>query len=274
VLTTQQFDRRYKEERQARPGDEVVIVRPASAEIGRFSDRLALIAEGGHVDSCDEASGGLPTGWVAFRFRLRGDLAAQEIPSELWGRIRIGEARIRLVDGLRLKRAWMAGGGPTLEVIDGTADKVIVDCREYELSDTRLFPEHCPILNLVGTHEVWLPDRPRERIRFRVIEPRIARFRSSIVEAGWQRIADGWPVLHCPVDSETVSVRGPVVEGEWLPRERKTLPIETLAISLAVLVRGAKTAGLMIAREQLLEEAARHPNVLIRQLARAVQHTG
>jgi hypothetical protein len=268
------LDGKYQEARQARPGDEVVFVRSATGDIGRFATLLGRVAVNKTVDWSDQASGGLPAGWVALRLRLREDLAEHDIPAELRKRIRVGGARVRLFGGLRIRRAWMAGAGPTLEVVGGTTDVAILDGDEWELSGGRLYPESCPQLNQVGTHEVWLPDWHRDPIRFRVMEPPLARFRSPVVGAGWRRVAEGWPELFCPVDDTTPAVRGPVVQGEWPPEVGEALPAETLAIPLALMARGIRTAGLLADRRRLREAAGRHRNLLIRQLAKAVPPVG
>jgi hypothetical protein len=181
------LDGMYQEARQARPGDEVVFVRSATGDIGRFATLLGCVAVKKTVDWSDQASGGLPAGWVALRLRLREDLVEYEIPAELRNRIRVGGSRVRLFGGLRIRRAWMAGAGPALEVVGGAAGSVVVDGEEYDLSVRRLYPERCPKLNHAGMHEVWLPDWYRVAIRFRVIEPPLARFRSPLVGAGWRR---------------------------------------------------------------------------------------
>jgi hypothetical protein len=274
VAVRSQLDRRYQEVRQARPGDKVVFVRCVAGDDARFATSLRGLAEKERVDRSAHSDCGLPAGWVAFRLRLRDGLMERDVPAELIGRIRIGGARVRLVGGLRVRRDWMADAGPTLDVVGGVADAVIVDGRECELSGGRLYPHGCVELNQTGTHEVWLPGRNRDRLRFRVVDPPLARFHSPVVAAGWQWDADRWPTLMRSVENDRPAVRGPVVEGEWPAVGARTPPAEELVLPLALLARGVRTAKLMTERQRLRESGARHPNLLIRQLARAVPPVG
>jgi len=264
------LDGRYQEARFARPGDEVVLVNWAVRDGVRFATSLGKIAVNQRVDRSEYPSGVSHPGWVAFRLRLRDELTEHDIPADLRELIRIDGARLRLRGGLRIRHSWMVGAGPMLEVVGEVVDAVIVDGSEYELADGRLYPDRCPELNRVGTHEVWLAGRHRDRLRFRVVEPPMARFRSLVVAAGWQRDAEGWPTLTRPIDDAAAAVRGPVVEGEWPPVKAETPSAEEIALPLVLLARGVWTVELMMDRERLRKAGIRHPNLLIRQLARAV----
>jgi hypothetical protein len=275
VVTIQSLlDGRYQEARQARPGDKIVLLWWVTGDSPQFTASLQRVAVSERVDRSAHPSGGLPSGWVAFRLRLRDGLTDRDVPPDLRGRIRIDGTRVRLIGGLRVRRAWMKGAGPALEVVGGADDAVIVDGRECRLSCGRLYPDSCPELNQANTHEVWLPGRHRDRLRFRVVDPPMARFCSPVVEAGWRRVADGWPTMTCPVDAAAATVRGPVVEGKWPPMRAGTLSAEGLALPLILLARGVRTARLMMDRPQLLEAGISHPNLLIRQLAKAVPPVG
>src|SRR5262249_37017421 len=128
----------------------------------------------------------------------------------------------------------------------------------------------------VGDHEAWLPGRHRDRVRFRVAQPRVATFTSPAVDAGWMwKGATEWPRRWEPSsDSTQGRVRGPVIEGSWPPAELPdavSVPAEHLAVQLAVALRNPAAAGCPSALRDLIVASENHHNLIVRQLARAVR---
>jgi hypothetical protein len=129
------------------------------------------------------------------------------------------------------------------------------------------------VLGEIGVHEAWLPTKHLDRIQFRVAKPRLQQFSSSVVDGGWARQKNpAWP---CPIAAAVnpISgwVRGPIVEGDW-PHVHPSVefePAATVAVRLAVALRQPAFAS-QAAIAELKETNARHPNLLVRQLVRAL----
>jgi hypothetical protein len=267
------IDGRYVECRYIRPGDEFAIARPQNPNAARFEQAIRRVAAQSRVATAADGTDGLPAGWTVYCLRLREDVAEADIPAELAGRVRIGGVRLRVAGGLRVRGVWLTGAGPSITVRDGQADFVVVNGLEFPTVSGCLHPEHCPQLNAAGVHEVWPPGRYRDRVRFRVAEPVLARFPGTTVNAGWVRPESGdWPRRwDASADASSGSVRGPVIDGEWPPVRpaAEDLPAAQVAVQLAVALRhpsqSLRLTGATIAA------AARHPNLLVRQLARAVR---
>jgi hypothetical protein len=273
------LDGRYVESRYVRPGDEGVIARPLAGDGPMFERELRRIARGERVSVYGKETEGLPDGWVVYRLRVREGIQEADIPGALQGRVKIEGVRVRVSGGLRVRGAWMEGAGPTIFLRGGEAAAVIVDGAEYPVSDDCLYPERCPALNELGVHEVWLPGRHRDRVRFRVVVPKPAKFSSAAVEAGWSwQAPPGWPArLDVLKDSPGGSVRGPVIEGEWPPvrAEADFMAAERSAVRLAVALRVPGALDDPAARAALKAANENHPNLLVRQLARALRpHPG
>jgi len=269
------LDGRYVEARYVRPGDYVAIAQPLSSDPERVARELMRIAVGERVDSFKPGTAGLPNSWNLYRLRLREGLAQSEVPGFLEKCVKLAGVRLRVSGGLRVRGAWIEGAGPTLSVCGGDAETVIVDGKEYELRDGFLHPEWCPTLNALGVHEACLPGRHSNRVRFRVVRPRAARFPTPVVDAGWVWAEPPvWPGrLTFPISGPDCRMRGPVIEGDWPAAERPAafaLP-EQAAVILAVAIRRPLAAGSPARLARLKEQNEQHPNLLVRQLARAVR---
>lgn len=269
------LDGRYVESRHLRPGDQIIVARPGMAEAGRTESELTRIATGERVNTFGRETAGLPTGWNMYRLRVRDKLAPSDVPDFLKERVKIVGLRLRVSGGLKFRSAWIEGAGPSLEVQGGEAEIVIVDGAEYEVTDGCLHPERCPALSAVGAHEIWLPGHHRDRVRFRVVEPRLVRFTSPVVDAGWARQEQpGWPSrIAVSAAPPPCCVRGPIVEGDW-PGAKPVVdfaPPEQVAVRLAVALRHPPLASGTAAIAALKAHNEQHPNLLVRQLARAVR---
>jgi hypothetical protein len=272
VATVQsELDGRYREKRQATPGDKVILLWRRTHFDGPFWDSLRELAIG-EVSTCEPLESDLPPGWTAFRLRLRQDLKTDDVPHDLSGRIRFTGLRLGLSGGLRVRRIWLPGAGPSVKVYGGEAESVVVDGAETKLIDGMLHPHQCRALDEPGGHEVWLPGRRRDSIKFLVKVPRRLCFSESHVSAGWRRDDEGWPKLLGKAETADPAVRGPVVLGSWpaVVVDAASAPIEELVIPLILLARGARTTPLLNARRRLREAGFEHPNLLIRQLARSL----
>lgn len=268
------LDGRFVESRYVRPGDEGVIVRPIADEYLMFERELRQIAVGERVEVYERGTEGLPDGWIVYRLRVHENVQEADIPRALRDRVKLNRVRIRISGGLRMRDGWMQGAGPTISVRGGESAVIIVDGAEYQVTDGCLYPERCPALNELGEHEVWIPSLPRQRVRFRVVLPKLAKHFSAVVEAGWvRRPPPEWPNRWEPSsESPGGRVLGPVIEGEWPPiRIADTfMPAERVAIKLVVAIRVSRALVGSRARVELRASNENHPNLLIRQLARAV----
>ncbi len=271
VVTVQsELDKRYREKRQALPGDKVILLQRQRDREDRFLKSLRFLAVDG-VSTCGTPGSDLPPGWTAFRLRLRPDLKADEVPSELRRCIRFDGLRLRLFGGLRIRRIWIPGAGPSLKIHGGKAKSVVVDGEECKLVDGMLHPHQCHVLDKPGAHEVWLPGRRQDSVKFMVKAPRRLRFSDDYVSAGWRRKTDGWPMALREADDADATVRGPVVLGSWAAVDVATpAPMEELLIPLILLARGVRTTQLLNDRQRLREAGLEHPNLLIRQLAQSL----
>ena len=271
VLVRSLLDGRFVEARHARPGDEVVVALPG----GRpgFASELRAIATPNSFADLTTGAIGVPTGWTLYRLRVRDRIREADLPAELRKRVKLGGVRLRVAGGLRVRGPWMEGAGPTISIVDGDSSAVVVDGSEYDLVENALHPDRCPVLGRLGVHEVWLPGRHRDRVRFRVVRPNAVRFARPDVEAGWVRDASGeWPRRLGAADGDAVAtVRGPVLVGVWPPARAaaRFLPAARAAVRLAVALKRPEVGHLGIS--VLKSETINHPNLLVRQLARAVR---
>jgi hypothetical protein len=275
VMVRSLLNGRYVESRFLRPGDEAAIVRPVGSDSGRFERDLGCVASGERVATLGARTRGLPNGWVIYRARISETIEESDIPQSLSKLIRIAGFRIRVTGGLRVRRVWMVGAGPTLVVRGGESGAIVVDGVEYATTDGCLHPERCPALNTAGVHEAWIPGRHRTRVRFRVGVPRAAQFSSATVDAGWSAVPfPEWPVRLTPNEAAPDgTVRGPVIEGRWQPVQPPVtfMPAELAAVRLATALSNPAAAGGPAAVVAMKNANVNHPNVLVRQLARAVR---
>jgi hypothetical protein len=269
------LDGRYVESRYLRPGDHVVVGRPMLTDAARTERELTRMAVDKRVNAFGLETTGVPHGWRMYRLRVRDDLSPSDVPDFLQKRVKIVGLRLSVSGGLRVHGAWIEGAGPSLAVKAGKAETAIVDGAEFELNDGYLHPEGCPELSAVGDHEAWIEGHHRDRVRFRVVQPRLARFPSPVVDAGWARNElPEWPRHLAPsATPPSCCVRGPIVEGDW-PAANPVAdfaPPEQVAIRLAVALRQPPLASgpADIASLKTLNE--QHPNLVVRQLARALR---
>ena len=276
------LDGRYSEARGFDPKDRILIARRCrgESEDKTFEKGLRGIAKGGEVDVVHpDPSLGWP-GWVVFQLRVREDVKESELwPLGLAKCLKPPGPRLVVSGGLRFRRNWLEGAGPTLNILrGGESKKVIVDGTEHETVENRLTPERCPALNEVGAHEAWLPGRHHGRVRFRVEPPKRAEFAEPLVQAGWEwRPPPDWPEpLREGGEPSQGRMRGPAVEGHWppIPPPRPThAPATQAALKLATALRRPNPAR-RSATTELANVNSSHPNLLVRQLARALAATG
>lgn len=272
-----QLDNRFVESRVFHLGDDVVIAKRDQQYLAQTEEKeISRIAMNGRLDRLVGKSAGIPDGWILYRFKVRDDLTESDVPDFLSRRLKIMGVRLHLSGGLKLgKKGWIEGAGPTLRVKGGNAKSVIVDDIEYQLKENCLYPEKCPALNAIGSHEAWIPGRHFKKVRFRVVSASPVRFKSPVVDAGWTRIdKSGWPIHFDNSATESSShIRGPVVEGDW-PAAKSPIvfaPAEQVAIQLAVALRQPPLACGEHRIAALKANNQRHPNLLIRQLTLAIQ---
>lgn len=275
VLVRSMLNGRFVEARYLRPGDEAAIVRPSGSDGDRFVRDLCRVAIGERVVTHGAGTRGLPNGWVVFCARILEAIEESDIPQSLGGVIKIAGLRISLAGGLRVRRVWMLGAGPTLFVRGGESGAIVVDGLEHAVADGCLHPERCPALNEVGVHEAWIPGRHRTSVRFRVAVPRAAKFSAATVDAGWSsKPAPEWPERLTPNGAASEgAVRGPVIEGRWQPVQPPVtfMPAELVAVRLATALSNPAAAGGPAAVAAMKNANVNHPNLLVRQLARAVR---
>lgn len=273
------LDQRYIESRHFRPGDQILLVHRGQADARVLAQQLRSIATNERVEVIRPGSANVLPGWTLLRLSVREDVQESALPRALLGRLKLAGPRIKVVGGLRVRGAWMEGAGPTLAVAGGEAEAVIVDGIEYATVESLLHPEHCPALAQIGLHEAWLPGRHRDHVRFRVRNPRLASFDAPVVAAGWAwREPPSWPVsLRDGEDEPRGTYRGPVVEGDW-PSIRAPEPLYApaaqAALELATALRRPTSADGAKALAELKTANVSHPNLLVRQLARAIRTDG
>lgn len=262
----------FTEARGFDPTDQILITRPRRTETvdKAFGEGLQRIAAGGAVDVIHPRPS---LGWVVFRLKVRDDVTAADLPRDLKKCLKRAGPRLTVSGGLRIGRAWLEGAGPSLTILRGGA-KVIVDGQEYEAVENRLTPERCPALNEVGPHEAWLPGRHHGRVRFHVEPPKRAKFAGPLVQAGWRwREPPAWPApWRASDEADGGRLRGPVVEGDWPPVRPPRLPAAPaaeVALKLAVALRRPNPARRSAAIRLAIANIS-HPNLLARQLARAL----
>lgn len=268
------LDGRYFESRYCQP-DDFIILAFHSRDINQgLTDSLQKISIAGKLQVIGKGTEGVPDGWSFYRLKIREDIQKLDVPAIFQDRVKINGARVRVMGGLRVRRAWMNGAGPSIIVTGDDSKTVIIDGIEHKLTDGKLHPELCQVLNQSGIHEVWLPGR-RERVRFRVLEPKIARFPEAHVQAGWERKAAKWPTSIQPqaIPGDSV-VRGPVIVGSWPPvveKQDSVPPSQLIAMRLAIALRTRKSALEPRTLALLKATGKVHPNLLVRQLAQAIK---
>lgn len=269
------LDNRYIETRRFCPGDAIIVGLPHISHGKRVERELMGIAVGDRVAKLVGETSGLPKGWTFYRLRVRENLSPSDVPSFLHKRVRLAGFRLRVFGGLKIRGAWMEGAGPIIAVEGGQSQSIVVDGTEYDLSDGRLYPERCPALSTQGQHEAWLPGCLGHLVRFRVIQPRAARFHKPLVEAGWARIdTSQWPShLVRFVTPPSSRIHGPAVEGDWpSPTTMVTFsPAASAAVRLATALKDPRTAGTPVGLAALKKCNEQHPNLIVRQLARAIK---
>jgi len=273
------LDGRYIEAGRFYAGDQILIARPRRPGDRDFEQRLRGIAASGEVQVIHpDPSMGWP-GWVVFQLRVRENVNESDLkPLGLAKCLKPAGPRLIVSGGLRFRRAWLEGAGPTLSVLGGESEKVIVDGEEYDTVENRLDPEHCPALNTIGTYKAWLPGHRGGLVRFRVERPKRARFKTRLVQAGWEwKPHPAWPAsLQNKGETDRGRVRGPAIEGEWppIPPPRPAhAPAAQAALQLATALRRPNPSS----RPETIDLAianSSHPNLLVRQLARALTATG
>lgn len=269
------LDDRYVETRRFCPGDAIIVGQPHIFDGERIERELVGIAVGERVAKLAGETSGVPRGWIFYRLRVRENLAPSDVPSFLRKRVRLAGFRLRVFGGLKIRGVWMEGAGPIIAVEGRQSQSIVVDGTEYDLSDGRLYPERCPALSTQGRHEAWLPGRLGHLVRFRVIQPRTARFHKPIVEAGWARIdTSQWPSHLVRFATPPSScIHGPVVEGDWpSPTSMVTFaPPARAAVRLALALKNHRAAGTPVDLAALKKCNEQHPNLIVRQLARAIK---
>lgn len=264
VLTVQsQIDGRYRETRYGRPGDRVIIASPSSRNL-HWDLLLSKAATSGRVDRIAD----LPVGWSAYRIKLREDLAEGDVPQALVKRIRFCRTRLKVEGGLRVRGMWMTGAGPSLATVGDAEDTIIVNGTEFATESGRLTPAGCPLLNLAGIHEAWLPGRYTEHVRFRVGQPRPTRHDGLPDDVGWKWSPTGWPSRRTPLsEGDGGIIAGLHIFGDWPLGESTRAPVHTLALALITQLR----CGIAwpFGSQDDLQKAMTHPNLLVRTLARA-----
>lgn len=259
------LEERYIEARGFHPGDRIVIARPARTGDSGFERKLRVVAAGGKVEVVHpDSSLGWP-GWVVFQLKVRGDVTATELkPLGLEKCLKVADPRLSVSGGRRAGRPWLEGAGPTLIVLNGSGSaKVIVDGNEYEAVENQLTPARCPALGETGTHEAWIPGRYHDHVRFHVERPESAAPAEPLAQAEPERRPSPGHPESTP-DREETDQRPPAE-----PPRPVHAPDALIALQLATALRRPNPTR-RAAMIDLAIANSSHPNLLVRQLARAL----
>lgn len=284
----------YAERRRFRAGDDVLLLVPEFSCREWLDDADPTLFAGprrhyrpsrGADHPGWEPLEGLPSLWLAIRFKASEDLSGVTLCGKWNDAVDTRAMGLRAVGGLTLRRgAWMLGAGPTVRVVGpGPCDHVLVDGVPHPLDASR-----CVTPGLgAGVHRVRLPGSDSRELRIRVMEPCRA---SPIESVGWRRVEGGWPssIAECrriEAVAGSGTVHGPRLTGDWPPRcnpgpppvvpepgdQVANIPDELMALTLAVGLRFAGRPG--PAHTRLLAAAraaaARSANPLLRGMLRA-----
>jgi hypothetical protein len=181
------FDQLYVEQPRATPGDRILLLVPqalaADAEdwcrvVGEEPRHRADLAE-------------VPVGWEVFSLQVR-EVVQPAVYEGRFGKLLARQEVVRLVGGLRLGRRdqWMAGAGPTLEVLEPLDRTAIeIDGEQVENRNGVVTAVEAPKLNEVGWHRISV--NGREVRSFSVVEP--TRTTVAATAAWVQTDPAAWP---------------------------------------------------------------------------------
>lgn len=248
------FDELYVEQRQAMPGDRILLLVPLAllAEVEAWCEEVGK--EPQHRTDLAE----VPVGWEVFSLRVRDDLPLG-VDHGRFGELLAPQA-VRLIGGLRLggRNQWMAGAGPWLEVLDARYRTAIeIDGEAIECRDGVVTLGEAPKLDEAGWHRISVGGREVKRLS--VVEPTRATVEDT--EAWVQADPTVWPASlpgfglesSLTIDGPHVQVPEAVVNPGRAPSTRSWLA-EAVAIAR---------------REAELDSVPKEANPLVRQLRQA-----
>lgn len=261
------LEQRCIEARGFDPGDQIILARPRRDGDRNFEQGLRKIATGGKVEVIHpDPSLGWP-GWVIFQLEVRDDVTATELrPLMLEKCLKFAGPRLRVSGGKRAGRPWLEGDGPTLTVFRGGGSAtVIVDGLEYETINNQLTPANCSALGTVGSHEAWIPGRYHDHVRFRVDRPAPPAPEPSPTSTESEQEHRAPPAQPTPSSIDGATDSGSAAEVF----HQTYAPAAWIALQLATALRRPNPAR-RLATAKLAADNFSHPNLLVRQLARAL----
>lgn len=251
------FDQLYVEQPRATPGDRVLFLAPLAIATEAEVWCRVVGEEPKHRTDLAE----VPVGWDVFSLKVRG-VIPPAVYDGRFGKLLAQEEVVRLVGGLRLggRDQWMAGVGPTLEVLDSRYRTAIeIDGEQVESRNGVVSAVEAPKLNEVGWHRISVNGREVKSLSV------VAPTRTTVAAtAAWvQTDPASWPTSLSQESGGEASltidgprVRVPEVEVDAGLREPSTRSWLTEAVALA-------------RKEAALDSAPREAHPLVRRLREA-----